>query len=836
VDGARPDVVLVLSADIGEGHNASGRALAEAARALWPGCNVVWLDTLDVLGLGAGPLLRRAYVSNVERTPWLYEFFYDQLNQSPAFARAAKRLVGSATGRRLRRHLERVRPDLIVSTYPIGTAGLAWLRARGELPPPTGAWVSDFFPHPFWVYPELDRTYVMHRLAVPLARAAAPAGRVEVCEPPVTQRYRAAADPALRERARADLGLDADATVVLVSGGAYAFGGIDSAVRAALAAGDGVHVLALCGRNTPLRNALSRLAPAARLQALGWVDDVPALLAASDAVVSNAGGATALEALATGRHLLMYRPIAAHGRANAELMSRAGVAELCSSEEELSAAVRRLASGGRAAAPAGGTGSPPRSLAAALADLADARSAAAVPDGRRRRHPRRSARSARQALHPADALFLAIDRPEVPQQIGAVLLLEPGGSGPVTPEVVADLVRGLPRLRGRLDRGGILRRPSWRPDPGIDVAGLVDTVDLGAPDENPAVPGDHLGAHLQAVADDFFSRPLDLAVAPARFRLVSGLPGGRQAVLLVVHHAVCDGVQLTLALVRRARGRDPDAAVPPAGRARPPRRTSRREKARRLALGVRGLWSLARAGTAPRTPLRAPVTSSRRRHAFLDLPAEDVRRAARAAGVTVTELLVGLLAQALHDAVPGVAGRKGKVRVIVPRTLGPTSGGAGAGNLAGAARVDLPVGPGTTTERVLAVSAAMRRQFASGQPQAARWVVQGLGALPPGLQRAGARLVYRSTWFSGMVTVIPGLRGSVELGGCPVGVVYPVLPLAAGVNLSVGAIPRADVVSVCLTTGPALAACADALAEGMRGALQELTGAVVPSAASGRQR
>jgi hypothetical protein len=236
-------------------------------------------------------------------------------------------------------------------------------------------------------------------------------------------------------------------------------------------------------------------------------------------------------------------------------------------------------------------------------------------------------------------------------------------------------------------------------------------------------------------------------------------------------------------------------------------------------------------GRAPRTPLRAPVTSARRRHALVDLSADDLRRAARSVQATSTELLVGLVAQALHEAVPDVATRRSTtgpaVRVIVPRALATSNRAGGsvsaAGNLAGALRVDLPVGPMTAAERVAAVSAAMRNQLRSGQPQAARWVVNAIGALPAGPHRVAARLVYRSTWFSGIVTVIPGLRGSVDIAGHPVGAVYPVLPLAAGVNLSVGAIPRAHVVSVCLTTGPALAAHADALAESLRKALAALT-------------
>jgi hypothetical protein len=44
---------LIVSADIGEGHNSAGRALEEAIARVWPGCQVRWLDALAALGRGS---------------------------------------------------------------------------------------------------------------------------------------------------------------------------------------------------------------------------------------------------------------------------------------------------------------------------------------------------------------------------------------------------------------------------------------------------------------------------------------------------------------------------------------------------------------------------------------------------------------------------------------------------------------------------------------------------------------------------------------------------------------------------------------------------------------
>ncbi|NJC71180.1 galactosyldiacylglycerol synthase [Planosporangium thailandense] len=338
-DGPPPERVLVVSADIGGGHDATGRALVEQVEQAWPAARLRWVDTLDVVGPRLGEVCRRTYVFNVERTPWLYDFFFASLWRHRWFASASKRLVGAFVGRRLAPLVVGYRPDLILSTFPPGTAGLAWLRRKGRLSAPIGAWVSDFSPHPFWIYPEIDRNFVADPRAVPVALAASPGAPVAACALPVAARFH----PGDRAAARGVTGLAHDRLVVLVACGSYGFGAVEEAVRAVLTAGDAVQVVAACGRNEELRRRLAALGePPRRLLRLGWVDTMPSLLRAADLVVTNAGGATALEAVATRREVVMYRPIAGHGAANAALMTMAGLAETCDSPAQLAALVRSM--------------------------------------------------------------------------------------------------------------------------------------------------------------------------------------------------------------------------------------------------------------------------------------------------------------------------------------------------------------------------------------------------------------------------------------------------------------------------------------------------------------
>ena len=324
---------------MGEGHNATGHALEEAARETWSGVEVEWVKTLQLMGPGVGPVLRRLYETNVEHTPWAYEFFYDQTRERRWFAQSSKGVIGAWAGRGLEGPIASWRPDAIISTYPMGTAGLAWLRAHRDLRTPLGAWVSDFAPHPFWVFREMDLTLVMHEVAVPPAQRLVPGARVAVSAPPVRRRFR----PLPRNDAHRALGLPEDAFVGLISGGSLGFGDVAAAAGIVLSASRRAVAVVVCGHNVRARRELLREGDrGGRLRAMGWVDDMPQLYAAADAVITNAGGATALEALACGRGVLMYRPIAAHGRANAALMAEAELAQVLNHPDELRQVVRDL--------------------------------------------------------------------------------------------------------------------------------------------------------------------------------------------------------------------------------------------------------------------------------------------------------------------------------------------------------------------------------------------------------------------------------------------------------------------------------------------------------------
>src|SRR5690242_9438294 len=244
-------------------------------RVLWPAARV---REVEGTGRGAGRrdrLLRSAYAVTMHHAPRLYGLGYDLLVRFPRVAEFFKAVTAAWLGRALAPLLDAERPDLVVSTYPMISGGLAWLRRRGRLPGRAVVVVTDVAVHPFWVWGDLDETWTLLPASRRQARSLAPGADVIVAPPVVAPAFR----PGDRGAARARAGLPPDTFVVLLTGGSLGFGGLPRLVDAVLAAAPEVTAVVLCGRDERMRARLAgRGLPPGHLAAVGWTDRMPELV------------------------------------------------------------------------------------------------------------------------------------------------------------------------------------------------------------------------------------------------------------------------------------------------------------------------------------------------------------------------------------------------------------------------------------------------------------------------------------------------------------------------------------------------------------------------------
>jgi UDP-N-acetylglucosamine:LPS N-acetylglucosamine transferase len=261
--------------------------------------------------------------------------------------------LGALGSRGLIRLVTRHRPQVVVSTYPVTTEVLGWMRRHGSLDVPAVAVITDLASLRFWAARGIDLHLVTHPESVAEVRRVAGHGAA-------VRVVRGLVDPAFYEPrpvadARRALGLPAEGGVVIVSGGGWGVGDLEGAVEL-IAGVPGVAVtVCLCGRNEVLQRRLQAVyggRPDVIVQ--GFTTEMSEWLAAGDVLVHSTAGLTVLEAAMRGCAVISYGWNRGHIRLNNQAFVRFGLAAVAHDRRQLRAQVA-----GIIAAPRPGPSAPP---------------------------------------------------------------------------------------------------------------------------------------------------------------------------------------------------------------------------------------------------------------------------------------------------------------------------------------------------------------------------------------------------------------------------------------------------------------------------------------------
>ena len=174
--------------------------------------------------------------------------------------------------------------------------------------------------------------------------------------------------------------------------------------------------------------------------------------------------------------------------------------------------------------------------------------------------------------------------------------------------------------------------------------------------------------------------------------------------------------------------------------------------------------------SAPMTPLNRPI-SPNRRFAFATGDLAAVKRAGKAAGATVNDALLAVVAGAMSryleasgaptdgpDVRPPVA--------LVPVSVRPTGPSEGeTGNRISTVFVDLPVGEPDCEQRIRAVAAQTRELKESAAVRAGAMMVGASGFAPPLVSGLLARTMGTVRAFNLVVSNIPGPQQPFYMSG-----------------------------------------------------------------------
>lgn len=225
--------------------------------------------------------------------------------------------------RSLVRAVQRSAPDLIVHTHFLPPAILSAKRFSI----PEAVVITDYAAHNLWLQPGVSRYFVAtpeveaHLLAVGIDEA-----RLKVSGIPISGRFTTLES---KHVARAALGLAPERDVLLLMAS-----GLDAlTLKSLLANLCGLRwplsVIIICGRSEGLvriaERALSSYSGLLQFQILGFAEEMPRYMAASDLLLGKPGGMTTSEALAAGLPFAVVQPYPLQEEANANFLLERGV-------------------------------------------------------------------------------------------------------------------------------------------------------------------------------------------------------------------------------------------------------------------------------------------------------------------------------------------------------------------------------------------------------------------------------------------------------------------------------------------------------------------------------
>jgi diacylglycerol O-acyltransferase / wax synthase len=342
-----------------------------------------------------------------------------------------------------------------------------------------------------------------------------------------------------------------------------------------------------------------------------------------------------------------------------------------------------------------------------------------------------------------DRAFLAMDTGAVPEQLGVVLRLDPAGELDLADvrRLLAERVESVPRLRRRLVRTPVgAGGPIWVDDTGFDIRDHVREVECRAPGDEQALLDTALDVAMTRLRRD---APLWSAA------YVTGLADGGSALVLVLHHALADGIGGLAVLAALVDPVAPEAGVPGASGVGfpqpPPTRVflTRDATVRRLQAvkRTRSSWRLLRRSMGAGGGVRPPrieecslvrQTGPRRRLVVLRVDQGSLRRVAHRHGATTNDAVLVAVASALHRLLLARGESVESLVVTVPVSGRGAGGGSELGNMVSPLIVPVPV-TGGVEERLAEVAARVRdgKQAATGPPPIALlgWLFRPLARL-----------------------------------------------------------------------------------------------------------
>lgn len=349
-----PFVVFVMHASVGSGHRSAALAVAEAFETLKASDDErvpsdAEIEVIDILDYGRVPIDgdKTASMFTGPTRP-IYDITW-------RYTLTGRLLWGGGTAwshvmfGKLTEYVERRKPSVVVCTHITAANAIVGARMLTGQRFPVVCVPTDYEIEGLWPHKEADLFCVAtEAMAETLRPRRVPERKMEMTGIPVRgglgEEYDVAA-------VREELGLPRDKTIVLVMAGAHLpqpyvrFRATMDETLPYLKGLSGMHFVFLPGRDEEYAVHLERQREAMsidNMSIMGYVDKMPALMAASDLAICKSGGLTVTECLCARLPMVLLGRSYGQEKANTSMLTSLGVGMHVTTARELLGALRHL--------------------------------------------------------------------------------------------------------------------------------------------------------------------------------------------------------------------------------------------------------------------------------------------------------------------------------------------------------------------------------------------------------------------------------------------------------------------------------------------------------------
>lgn len=336
--------ILVITATIGQGHNAVAHSVAEGFRARKIRCEI--LDMYGYISPGLKKIVSQSYllsINSVVHARAIGAKYYESMekNYKPDGDYSLTRFANWNIAREIKKYLDDYQPDAIICTQVYCAHVVNLLKEKRWTDALAVGIITDFTVQAHW-----EGTWRFDYIvtaAKELNSQLIPKGITEnkilPTGIPISPKFKKRVD---KRHARDLLCLNPDKKTLLIMGGSMGYGNLDKGLVQIDQLSTDFQGIVVCGNNKRMKTRLRQLELKKRFDIYGYSSNISLMMDAADLIITKPGGISLSESLAKRLPIIMNNPIPGMEDHNAAFMEEYGLAVLVTKKFPVTMAVSKL--------------------------------------------------------------------------------------------------------------------------------------------------------------------------------------------------------------------------------------------------------------------------------------------------------------------------------------------------------------------------------------------------------------------------------------------------------------------------------------------------------------